>query len=170
MADTKKDIVLEWLRDAHAKGQQSKDLYDKQADQMENYPELRPRFNEHAEKSRRHQELLEGAIERLGGSTSVVKDIGGKIMAWGQSLSGMAMSDEVIKGVMFCYAFQQMGIASYRILIAAATEAGDAETVRICEEIIQDDLDMAEWLYERMPEITQTYMQRKFSSDATAKR
>lgn len=170
MTSSKTDIVLEWLGDAHAKSQQSKYLYEKQADQMENYPELRPRFNEYAEKSRHHHELLEKEMERLGGSPSTVKDIGGKIMAWGQSLAGMPLSDEVVKGIMFCYAFQQMGIASYRILIAAAQEAGDNETVRVCEEIMRDDEDMAKWLYDRLPEITQTYMQRKFQSDQTAKR
>lgn len=169
MADSKNDIVLEWLGDAHAKAQQSKYLYEKQADQMENYPELRPKFNEHAEKSRQHLTMLQDSMERLGGSPSTIKDIGGKIMAWGQSVAGMPLSDEVVKGVMFCYSFQQMGIASYRILIAAAHEAGDPETVRVCEEIMRDDEEMAQWLYDRLPEITQTYMRRKFQSDATAK-
>lgn len=170
MADSKNDIVLEWLGDAHAKAQQSKYLYDKQADQMVNYPELRPRFNEQAEKSRRHLTLIQNTMERLGGSPSTIKDIGGKVMAWGQSVAGMPLSDEVVKGVMFCYSFQQMGIASYRILIAAAEEAGDHETARVCGEIMRDDEDMAQWLYDRLPEITQTYMRRKFNGDETAKR
>lgn len=160
MSKSKQDIVLEWLKDAHAKGQQAKYLFDKQADQMRNYPELIPRFNEYSERAREHQRMLEEAIDRLGGKTSVLKDIGGKVMAWGQSISGMPLSDEVVKGVMFCYTFVQMGIASYRILITAAEQDNDTETVRICEEIMRDDEAMAEWLYERMPEVTRTFMQR----------
>lgn len=170
MADSKQDIVLEWLRDAHSKGQQAQYLYEKQADRMEDYPQLQARFNEFKETASHHQTMLEEAIERLGGSPSVLKDVGGKIMAWGQSISGAAMSDEVVKGVMFCYTFQQMGIAAYRILTVAAKEAGDEATARLSEEIRQQDAKMGEWLYEIMPEVTRTYMAREFHSDQRAKR
>lgn len=158
MADSKQDIVLEWLRDAHSKGQQARDLYEKQADRQRNYPEVQKRFNEYVEQSKRHQRMLEGAIERLGGKTSVLKDIGGKVMAWGQSLSGLPMSDEVVKGVMFCYTFQQMGIAAFRVLIVAAEEAGDHETKAICEDIMREDQAMADWIYQNIPDITRAYM------------
>ena len=165
MADSKQDIVLEWLRDAHSKGQQARDLYQKQADRLRNYPEVQTRFNEYVDQSKRHQRMLEGAIDRLGGSTSVIKDLGGKVMAWGQSLSGLPMSDEVVKGVMFCYTFQQMGIAAFRVLIVAAEEAGDHETKTICEDIMQEDQVMADWIYERIPQITREYMRREERGD-----
>lgn len=161
MTDSKQDIVLEWLRDAHSKGQQARDLYQKEADRIRNYPEFQTRFNEYVEQSKKHQRLLEDAIERLGGKTSVIKDLGGKIMAWGQSLSGLPMSDEVVKGVMFCYTFQQMGIAAYRVLIVAAEEAGDLETKATCEQIMQEELNMADWIYSRIPELTLAYMRRE---------
>ena len=165
MADSKQDIVLEWLRDAHSKGQQARDLYKKQADRLRNYPEVQTRFNEYVDQSKRHQRMLEEAIDRLGGKTSVIKDLGGKVMAWGQSLSGLPMSDEVVKGVMFCYTFQQMGIAAYRVIIVAAEEAGDLETKTICEDIMQEDQVMADWIYERIPQITREYMRREERGD-----
>ena len=45
-------------------------------------------------------------------------------MAFAQGMSGMVMSDEVVKGAMSGYVFEHMEIASYTILIAAAKAAG----------------------------------------------
>jgi hypothetical protein len=47
-----------------------------------------------------------------------MKDAGGKLMAMTQSLSGVFAGDEV-KGSLASYTFENMEIASYRILIAA---------------------------------------------------
>lgn len=161
MSNRQQEIVLEWLRDAHSKGQQAVDLYEKQADRNRNYPEVQARFNEYVDQAKRHQRMLEESIERLGGKTSVLKDLGGKIMAWGQSLSGLPMDDEVVKGVMFCYTFQQMSIGAFRVLIVAAEEAADHQTKAVCEEIMEEDIAMASWIYEHIPAITRDYMQRE---------
>jgi ferritin-like metal-binding protein YciE len=39
-------------------------------------------------------------LNRLGGSSSTIKDMTGKLMAFGQAVGGSLMSDEVIKGAM----------------------------------------------------------------------
>lgn len=51
-------------------------------------------------------------------------------MAFGQAVGGSLMSDEVIKGAMAGYVFENMEIASYTVLIAAAEAAGDTQTKR----------------------------------------
>lgn len=45
-------------------------------------------------------------------------------MAFGQAVGGSLMSDEVIKGAMAGYVFENMEVASYTVLIAAAKAAG----------------------------------------------
>ena len=52
-------------------------------------------------------------------------------------------------------------IASYKSLIAAAESAGETEVARVCQEILQDEEEMAAWLDERVPEVTQLYLKRE---------
>jgi len=46
------------------------------------------------------------------------------------------MSDEVIKGSMAGYAFENVEIGMYTVLIETATAAGDIETKEICKGIL----------------------------------
>jgi ferritin-like metal-binding protein YciE len=59
---------------------------------------------------------------------------------------------------------------SYRVLIAAAQDAGDVETVRVFEEICREEEDMASWLFEHIPETTRTYLAREHADMDEAKR
>lgn len=165
-----KSTVLDWLRDAHAMEQQSEQMLTGEIKRLEHYPKLKARLEQHIEETRGQQQLLQQCIERLGGSTSSIKDMGAKLMAFGQAASGMFVSDEVVKGAMSAYVFENMEIASYTILIAAAKIAGDSETQRVCEQILPQELAMADWLREYLPELTDTFLERKADPDVSAKR
>jgi ferritin-like metal-binding protein YciE len=162
--------ILDWLRDAHAMEQQAEQMLKAQASRLENYPKLRARIEEHLQETLTQRQLVEGCIQRLGGSTSTVKDIAAKLVAFGQSIGGIVTTDEVVKGAMSGYVFENVEIAAYTSLVAAAREIGDAETARICGEICAQELSMAQWLLEHLPEVTQTYLMRAASDGDTAKR
>lgn len=148
-----------WLRDAHAMEEQAITMMSSQSNRLKNYPELKAQIDKHLQETRDQAAMLERCLERLGG-TSSVKDITGKIVALGQGLSGLFVGDEVVKGTLASYTFEQMEIASYKILIAAAERAGDQETKRVCELILQQELAMAEWLDTHAAEITRTFLER----------
>ena len=152
--------LLDWLRDAHAMEQQAEQMLKAQASRIENYPKMKARVEQHLEETRGQQKLLEGCLERLGGSPSAVKDTMGTMAAMGQGLAGMFASDEIVKGAMASYVFEHMEIASYTALIAAAKQAGDAETQRVCEQILAQEEAMAQWVLDNLPEVTQTFMLR----------
>ncbi|MBL4609178.1 ferritin-like domain-containing protein [Halopseudomonas sp.] len=169
MSDPEKS-VLDWLRDAHAMEQQSEQMLTGEIKRLEHYPQLKARLEEHIEETRGQQQLLQQCIERLGGSTSSIKDASAKLMAFGQAASGMFVSDEVVKGAMSAYVFENMEIASYTVLIAAAKVTGDSETQRICEQILPQEVAMAEWLRNHLPSLTENFLDRKADPDVTAKR
>src|SRR3546814_2257952 len=73
---------------------------------------------------------LESCIERRGEKTSTLKDVAGKMTATVQGLSGTVAGDEVVKAHLAHYTFEHYEIASYRILMATADEAGDVEIGR----------------------------------------
>src|SRR5690554_5583003 len=149
--------------------EQAEKMLTKTADRLENYPELKARILQHIDETRHQADLVRGCIERLGGDTSVVKDVAGKMMAMAQGMSGMFVSDEVVKASMASYAFEHMEIASYRALIAAADVCGDIETKRICEMILPQEEAMAAWLAERLPGTVQKFLSRDETPNTTAK-
>ena len=164
------DNLLDWLRDAHAMEQQAEQMLKGQASRLENYPKLKARIEEHITETIGQRELLEGCIERLGGSPSVLKDLAGKAMAFGQAMGGMVFPDEVVKGAMAGYVFENMEIATYKVLIAAAEAVGDVETRAVCERILPQEQAMADWLLEHLPEVTQAFLHRSAEPGVQAKR
>ena len=167
---TPQENLLDWLRDAHAMEQQAEKMLKAQSERLENYPQLKARIDEHIEETLGQQQLIDECLTRLGGSASTLKDVGGKLMAFGQAVGGSLMSDEVIKGAMAGYVFENMEVASYTVLIAAAKAAGDAETQAAYEKILPQEVAMAQWLLEHLPELTQAFLQRSEAPDTQAKR
>ena len=167
---TPQENLLDWLRDAHAMEQQAEKMLKAQSERLENYPQLKARIDEHIEETLGQQQLIDECLTRLGGSASTLIDVGGKLMAFGQAVGGSLMSDEVIKGAMAGYVFENMEVASYTVLIAAAKAAGDAETQAACEKILPQEVAMAQWLLEHLPELTQAFLQRSEAPDTQAKR
>lgn len=158
---TAEERLMEWLRDAHAMEEQAEIMLDRTADRIENYPELKAKLRSHLDETKRQRDQVRGCIERRGGSTSPLKDMTGRVVAVVQGLSGMFVGDEVIKATMACYVFEHMEIVSYRVLAAAAREAGDAQTAAVCEGILREEEAMASWLEQHVPEVTQRYLARE---------
>jgi ferritin-like metal-binding protein YciE len=161
--------LMEWLRDAHAMEEQAETMLKGVAGRIKNYPELKAKVEEHLETTRRQAKRVEQCIKRRNGKTSTIKDATGKMVAMGQAMSGFFVGDEIVKGSMANYTFEHMEIAAYRILAAAAEAVGDSETARVCREILAEEEEMADWLEQSLPSVTQQYLRREETPGATAK-
>ncbi|WP_035374848.1 ferritin-like domain-containing protein [Pseudoduganella violaceinigra] len=164
-----REHLTDWLRDAHAMEQQAEAMLKAMAQRLEHYPDLHSRVVEHLGETRWQREQLEGCLTRLGSSPSTVKDITGKLMAFGESVVAMMASDEVVKGAMAGYVFEHMEIASYTVLIKAADTAGDLQTKGVCEQIIKQEAAMAEWLLQHLPATTSNFLSRSARPGVEAK-
>jgi len=160
---------MQWLRDAHAMEEQAEQMLSSTASRIENYPEVKRAMDEHLAETRSQAERVRSCIARRGGDTSSLKDLAAKLVAFGQGMSGMFVSDEIVKGAMASYTFEHMEIASYRVLITAAEAVDDEETARVCAEILDEEKAAAERLLDLLPAITARYLQRDEDSEATAK-
>ncbi len=170
MTTRAEENLLDWLRDAHAMEEQAQKMLTAMSERLENYPDLKARIEQHLEETRRQATMVRQCIERRGSDTSTVKDIAGRFVAMGQSMSGMFVSDEVVKGSLASYAFEHMEIASYKALIAAAEVCGDTETKRVCEQILPEEIAMANWLADHLQPTVQQFLMRDETPGATAKR
>ena len=164
-----KDHLIAWLKDAHAAEEQAVTMLEKMAGRLEHYPHLKARIEEHAVESRSQAERVRGCLKRYDSDASGLKDMGTKMMGFVQGLSGVFTDDEVVKGVLASYAFEHMEIASYKILVAAARTLGDVETVRVCEEILQEEVAMATWLEDNFDSVIEKFFALE-RGGSTAKR
>jgi len=166
---TANERLVQWLRDAHAMEEQAETMLGQTAQRLEHYPALKQRMEQHVEETRRQAERLKTCLERLDGGSSAFKDAAGKLLGFGQAMSGLFAGDEVVKASLASYTFEHMEIASYRMLIATAEQCGDAKTRRVCEENLAEEEAMAKWLEDNLEETTLAYLARESAPDTTAK-
>lgn len=157
---TPKEHLLHWLRDAYAMETQALEMCERQAERIENYPALKQRIAAHAEETKGQLKRLDQCFTLLDESSSTFKDAVGWTMGNLQAIGGMMTPDEIVKGSLASYTFENMEIASYKILIAAAETAGFPQIAALCQENLEEEEDMAAWLMEHIPATTAQFMQR----------
>ncbi|MDR7345003.1 ferritin-like domain-containing protein [Pantoea sp. FN0302] len=167
---TYQENYLSWLRDAHAMEKQAEEMLEKMSSRLEHYPDLKARLQQHIEETRQQQQMLQQVIDRQDTSSSTMKDMMGKVAAMGQAMGGMFASDEVVKGAISGYVFEQFEIACYTSLIAAAELAGDSEGARVFEQIREQEKAMADWALNHLPDVTEQFMVRSAQPDTEAKK
>ncbi len=151
----------QWLRDAHAMETQAEQLLDGQARRSDRFPHLSTRLKEHLATTRLQRGRLEDCISRRGTTSSAIKDMAGKVTATMQNLSGIFVEDEIVKGVLAIYTFEQMSVASYEILEAAAIADGDQETAIQCALSRAEEEELCAWLRRNLREITTDYLSNR---------
>ena len=173
MADDRTEAderLMQWLRDAHAMETQAETMLSGMESRIEHYPHLRKRIAQHLKETQHQSQRLEDAITRLGGSTSTIKDSVASLTTMAQGLLGSIAGDEVMKGLLGGYTFEHYEIASYRILLAAASTLGAVETTRIGRESLREEEDMAQWLSTNIDQLTAEYLEREERGSVRAKR
>jgi ferritin-like metal-binding protein YciE len=152
--------LLHWLKDAYAMEKQALEMCERQSERIENYPELKSRILRHVDETKGQVARLDKCFEILGETPSVIKDAVGWTMGNMQAAGGMLMPDEIVKGSMASYVFENLEIASYTILIAAAEANNQPEIAKLCNEILVQEQEMADWLKAHLAETTQQYLYR----------
>lgn len=155
-----RENLAEWLRDARAMEGLSIQALEKQVDRLEHYPAIEAKLREHLEESRRQVERVDWCLEHLGASALPPEGQAGRVPGEHQ-LAGLLGSGEVMRNEITNYAFEHFEIATYRALIEAAAEAGEHQIEQACEDILQEEEDMADWLAEHLPEVTRQYLYRE---------
>jgi ferritin-like metal-binding protein YciE len=159
MQSAKKDQLITWLNSAYAMEQSLAQVLGNHAKDAEDFPEIQARHEEHLEETRRHADRVKYCLSLLGETPSTAKSIIGNVTGMFQGASTGMYKDELVKNCLADYASEHFEIACYRSLIAAAHEVGQPEIAEVCREILQDEEVMAEWLEQKIPEITRTFLQ-----------
>ena len=156
----------DWLRDAHAMEKQAESMLESMASRIDNYPDLRARIEQHVNETKHQITVLEEILDRNDISRSVIKDSMSKMAALGQSIGGMFPSDEIVKGSISGYVFEQFEIACYTSLLAAA----DTASIPAIESILEEERQMADWLLQHIPQTTEQFLLRSDADGVEAKK
>ena len=155
---TGNDLVIAWLNDAHGMENALIQILEHQIKDAKDYPQVQTKLQQHLEQTRRHADLVKFCIENLGGHTSTVKTGMASLFGQMQALSTGPAKDELVKNALADYAAENFEVASYTALITAAQEIGDQQTAGVCQQILQEDQAMADWLEQNLPTLVQQSM------------
>ncbi|MEN0036659.1 MAG: DUF892 family protein [Cellvibrio sp.] len=158
MTDKQKELVREWLSDAHAMEAHAEQLFSKQAERFKNYAALQSKLKSDLNRIVENQVALSIRMQQLGSSSSIIKDAAAKVFAGVQNMSVLAVSDEPVKGILAIHTFTQLAIGSYNILVTAADAIGDEETKTLCQTLLDQVQVRAHWISEELGSITRTYI------------
>jgi len=89
-----------------------------------------------------------------------------KVTANVQGMLTAMAGDEVLKHALSSHAFEQFEAGCYESLMVAAESAGEPEIAHTCQRIMEQELDMAAWVWENIPGLTQKYLQRSQSGES----
>jgi ferritin-like metal-binding protein YciE len=162
------ETVIHWLNDAHALEHNLIQVLEHRVSDTKGHPQLQAMVQRHLEETRRHAELVQGCIERLGGHTSAIKTGLANITGAVQGRSTGPAPDEMVKNALADYSAEQFEIASYTSLLAAAQMLGDQQTAAVCQQILRDEETMAQFLAQQIPMITQEYLSLRSREHGTA--
>lgn len=152
--------LLSWLNDAYAMERSIVEVLERQVDDAKQHPDIQAKIREHLEATKRHADLDKSCIERLGGSTSAIKSGMAKLGGAMQGMGTKFADDKLVKDALQDYSTEHMEIASYRAIMIAAEEAGDQETLRVCQQILPDEEAMARWLDQNLPNVVRDVYRR----------
>lgn len=155
---TARDHLTDWLRDAYAMERQALQMMENMLSRIKNYPALETRLREHVEETRQQADQVRECLRMLGTDTSALKTTIGAFTGAMQAFSGTVAEDEVVKGGVFSYGFEQWEIANYQVLITTAEMAGEPQIRTVLESILRQEEAMADWLRQHLPQIARDYI------------
>ena len=155
-----RDIFIAGLKDAYSMELQAKDMMESQAKRLEDYPAVRARAEAHRKETEEQIVRLDEALGIVGQQPSKLKNLATRTAGTIQGTIHGLVSDEIIKDILATYAFEHLEIASYRLLIAMASELGENRIADLCRASLQEEEAMANWLSGNMDETARVFVTR----------
>lgn len=160
MTENQRDTLVTWLKDAYAMEQGIVEILERQLEQMDDMPDAREKIFQHLELTKTQAERVRACVERLGDDVSRVKSGLANFLGGVQGMSTGMAEDKIVKNALANYAIEHFEIASYMANAAAARDLGYEDIASVCETIIMEEQDMADWLEMQLPMVTRQHLLR----------
>ncbi|MDY0927953.1 DUF892 family protein [Pantoea trifolii] len=150
---TKEFVYLDWLRDAHAMEKHAESLLQAATLRLEDFPLLQARMKQYTKQTCEQQQQVKDVLKRYDSNWSALKDALGRMSAVGQAASDMLRDEEGVRIAVSSYVFCNYKVATYTALLAAAQQAADSKGIKTFQLILQDEVQMADWLLHQLPDV-----------------
>jgi ferritin-like metal-binding protein YciE/hemerythrin superfamily protein len=148
--DEARDFFIMGLKNAHGTASQARTMAKAQVKRLEQYPDLKRRFEAHVREKDAQLERLEGILSSCGEKPSTVKDTIASALATAASAADSAASDEIIKNGFNALALAKYEGAAYETLILFAEAAGEHGAMRPLQQSLSEQRGMAAFVEENL--------------------
>jgi ferritin-like metal-binding protein YciE len=155
--NNQRDTLVTWLKDAYAMEQGIVEILERQIGHFDDMPDAQEKIRQHLELTKTQADRVRGCVELLGDDVSRVKSGVANFLGAVQGMSTMMANDKTVKDAMACYAIEYFEIASYMANAAAARELGYEDIASVCETIITEEQEMADWLEMQLPMVVRQH-------------
>ncbi|HEY7417053.1 MAG TPA: ferritin-like domain-containing protein [Ktedonobacteraceae bacterium] len=155
-----KDLLISWLNDAHGMENALIKVLEHQVKDARDYPPVQAKLEQHLEQTRRHAQMTKECVEALGGHTSALKTGMATLFGQMQAPTTGVAKDEMVKNALADYAAENFEVASYTALVRAAQDCNETQTASVCQQILQEDQAMADWIEQNLPTLVQQIWQK----------
>jgi ferritin-like metal-binding protein YciE len=145
--------LVEWLTTAHALETKIIEILGYHEDDAEEYIDIQGKIREHKEISKKHAQMVEDCLQRLGEDTSKIKEASSKVTGNIVGLSSDFMKDKVYANALAEYATENTEIFLYRTIKEAAKKLDHGDITSMCDKIISEEEEMAKWLENNIPKL-----------------
>jgi ferritin-like metal-binding protein YciE len=150
--DQLQDKLTTYLEDAYAMENQIAEQLEKQAGDTQKFPSIQSRIRQHLEATKQHRTRMEERLSAYNKRPSSMKGAMTNLMGNLMGAVSGTRTDALAKTARDDYMIEHMEIAAYELLITTAQACGDVETVRAAEANLRDEVEMANWLEQNLPE------------------
>lgn len=147
------EVLVDWLKNAYSIENTLVNVLENQAERADGFPDLQSRLRGHREASMRHADMVKNNIERLGGDVSQIRAGMSKFMGDLQSKFTGAFSDSIVRDAVTGAMAEQLEISTYNGIITLANRIGEERTVETCEEILEEEKEMHDYLNNSIEEL-----------------
>ena len=144
------------LTQAHAIEKQAIQLLEK-APKLAGDTDIGAVYRAHLLQTQEHERYLSERLQARGSGPSKVQDLAMQAAALGLGTALQALPNTPIRLATVAFAFENLEIATYRLILRLAERAGDSETVSVAKRILEQEEAAAELVagtFDRALEVT----------------
>ena len=143
MSENIEQQLIKHLKAAHSMEKQAEKLLEK-GTKIAGDNEIAAIYRAHLLQTHEHERYIAERLEALGESPGKLKDVAMKAVAFGIGAAAGALPDTPLKLAATAFAFENLEVATYRILRDLAERARDGESLALAERILEQEEAAAE--------------------------
>lgn len=148
------DQLIAWLDDAYAMENGLIGILQNHAAHFNDaMPGVARRIQQHIVETQLHAQRLQECLRIVNATPSGVKSTLSSVIGSVEGATTAIFRDQLVKDTLADYASEQFEVACYTALAKAATNLGYPQIARLCEENLEEDRAMAEWLLKELPAV-----------------